>query len=153
MLSSLGMSEPLIWILIAVIFAVIEGITMGLTTIWFTIGGVGACIIALLGGPLLLQIAVFLIVSIILLYYTRPLAEKRLKIGHEKNNIDQMIGRTCPVTETIKPYHPGQVKLDGLVWTAAVDENKDTLEKGELVKVVRIEGVKLIVERQSQSAD
>jgi membrane protein implicated in regulation of membrane protease activity len=59
MLSGLEMTEPLIWIVIAVIFAVIEAFTMGLTTIWFTVGGVGACIIALLGGPLPLQITVF----------------------------------------------------------------------------------------------
>jgi membrane protein implicated in regulation of membrane protease activity len=147
MFSGLEMSEPLIWILIAVIFAVIEGFTMGLTTIWFTVGGVGACIIALLGGPLLLQIAVFLIISIILLYFTRPLAEKRLRIGHEKNNVDLMIGKTCLVTETIEPYHTGQVKLNGLVWTAIAKDNMETLTKGELVKIVRIEGVKLIVER------
>ncbi len=147
MFAGLEMSEPLIWILIAVIFAIIEGFTMGLTTIWFTVGGVGACIVALLGGPLLLQIAVFLIISIILLYFTRPLAEKRLKIGHEKNNIDLMIGKSCLVTETIEPYHTGQVKLNGLVWTAIAKDNKETLTVGELVKIVKIEGVKLIVER------
>ncbi|MDD3168857.1 MAG: NfeD family protein [Eubacteriales bacterium] len=147
MFSGLEMSEPLIWILIAVIFAVIEGFTMGLTTIWFTVGGVGACIVALLGGPLLLQIAVFLIISIILLYFTRPLAEKRLRIGHEKNNIDLMIGKSCLVTETIEPYHTGQVKLNGLVWTAVTSDNRETLEKGELAKIIKIEGVKLIVER------
>lgn len=142
------MSEPLIWILIAVIFAVIEGLTMGLTTIWFTVGGVGACIIALLGGPILLQVAVFLIISVILLYFTRPLAEKRLKIGHEKNNIDQMIGKTCVVTEKIEPYHTGQVKLNGMVWTAVSRDQKEILEKGELVIITGIEGVKLIVERE-----
>lgn len=147
MFSGLEMSEPLIWILIAVIFAVIEGFTMGLTTIWFTVGGVGACIIALLGGPLLLQVAVFLIVSIILLYFTRPLAEKRLKIGHEKNNIDQIIGQTGLVTEDIEPYHTGQVKLNGMVWTAIAKDKNETLSKGELIKIIKIEGVKLIVER------
>ncbi len=147
MFSDLEVSEPLIWILIAVVFAVIEAFTMGLTTIWFTVGGVCACVIALLGGPLLLQIAVFLIVSIILLYFTRPLAEKRLRIGHEKNNIDQMINKTCLVTETIKPFHPGQVRLNGLVWTAVTNENQYTLEKGELARIVKIAGVKLIVER------
>jgi len=148
MLANLAVSEPLIWIVIAVIFAVIEAFTMGLTTIWFTVGGVAACVVALLGGPLLLQIAVFLIVSIILLYFTRPLAEKRLKIGHEKNKIDQIIGRSCLVTETIAPYHTGQVKLDGLVWTAAVKDNMETLEKGQPVRIVGIEGVKLIVEKE-----
>ncbi len=148
MFSGFEMSEPLIWILIAVVFAVIEGFTMGLTTIWFTVGGVGACIVALLGGPLPLQVIVFLIVSIILLYFTRPLAEKRLKIGHEKNNIDQIIGRTCLVTETIKPYHPGQAKLDGLIWTAVSNGEKETLERGDLAEIIGIKGVKLIVERQ-----
>ena len=148
MFAGLEMSEPLIWILIAVIFAVIEAITMGLTTIWFTVGGVAACIIALIGGPLLLQVIVFLAVSIILLYFTRPLAEKRLKIGHEKNNIDQMIGKTALVIEKIVPYHTGQVKLNGLVWTAVTQDNQETIDKGDLVQVIGIEGVKLIVERK-----
>ncbi|MEL7656687.1 MAG: NfeD family protein [Bacillota bacterium] len=148
MFAGLEMSEPLIWILIAVIFAIIEAFTMGLTTIWFTVGGVAACIIALIGGPLLLQVIVFLLVSIILLYFTRPLAEKRLKIGHEKNNVDQMIGKTALVTEKIEPYHTGQVKLNGLVWTAVTKDNEDTLAKGDLVKIIGIEGVKLIVERK-----
>lgn len=147
MIPGLEMSEPLIWIIIAVIFAVIEAFTMGLTTIWFTVGGIAACIIALIGGPLILQVAVFLIVSIILLYFTRPLAENRLKIGHEKNNIEQMINKIALVTETIKPYHPGQVKLNGLVWTAVTEAEDEVFEVNDLVRVVRIEGVKLIVER------
>ena len=146
MIPGLEMSQPLIWVIIAVIFAVIEAFTMGLTTIWFTVGGVAACIIALIGGPLILQIAVFLIVSVILLYFTRPLAEKRLKIGHEKNNIEQMIGKTAIVTETIKPYHPGQAKLNGLVWTAVSAQEAEILEKNDLVRVIKVEGVKLVVE-------
>lgn len=148
MILGLEMSEPLIWIAIAVIFAIIEGFTMGLTTIWFTVGGVAACIIALLGGPLLLQIAVFLIVSIILLYFTRPLAEKRLNIGHEKNSVDQIIDKTGLVTQTIEPYHTGQVKVNGMVWTAVTKNNSETLNQGELVRIIKIEGVKLIVERK-----
>jgi Membrane protein implicated in regulation of membrane protease activity len=146
MLTGFEMSEPLIWILIAVIFAVIEAFTMGLTTIWFTVGGVAACVVALLGGPLLLQGVVFLAVSIILLYFTRPFAEKRLKIGHEKNNIDQMIGEMGLVTEDIIPFQTGQVKLNGQIWTAVAKDNNETICKGEEVKVIKIEGVKLIVE-------
>lgn len=146
MFSGFEMTEPLIWILIAVVFAVIEGFTMGLTTIWFTVGGVAACIIALVGGPLLLQSAVFLAVSIILLYFTRPLAEKRLKIGHEKNNIDLMIGKIGLVTEDVMPFSTGQVKLGGQIWTA-IENNNKTILKGQKVKVIKIEGVKLIVEQ------
>ena len=147
MFAGLEMSESLIWILIAVIFAVIEAFTISLTTIWFTVGGVAACVVALLGGPLLLQIIVFLVVSIVLLYFTRPLAVKKLRIGHEKNNIDQMIGKTCLVTDTIEPYHTGQVKLNGMVWTAVAKNEQETLSQGEIVKIVKLEGVKLVVER------
>lgn len=140
-------SEPFIWIIIAVIFAIIEAFTMGLTTIWFAIGGVVACIIALMGGSLLIQIIVFFTVSIILLYFTRPLAEKKLKIGHEKNIIEQMLDKTGLVTETIEPYNTGQVKVDGMIWSAVSNDNKDILSKNEIVKIVRIEGVKLVVSR------
>lgn len=147
MFFGLEFSEPLMWILIAVIFAVVEALTMGLTTIWFTVGGVSACVVALVGGPILLQVAVFLIVSIILLYFTRPLAEKRLKIGHEKNNLDQMIGKTCIVIDKVEPYHTGQVKLNGMVWSAVSKNQEETFEKDELVTIIGIEGVKLIVER------
>lgn len=146
MFAAFTMTEPLIWIVIAVIFAIIEGFTMGLTTIWFTVGGVGACIVALAGGPLLLQVIVFLLVSIILLYFTRPLAEKRLRIGHEKNNIDLIIGKEVLVTEDIRPFTSGQVKLNGQIWTAVGSANDLSMEKGDQAIVVKIEGVKLVVE-------
>ncbi|MDD2189546.1 MAG: NfeD family protein [Eubacteriales bacterium] len=148
MIAGFEVSEPLVWIVIAVIFAIIEGFTMGLTTIWFTVGGVAACIIALIGGSLLIQVTVFLAVSIILLYFTRPLAEKRLRIGHEKNSIDQMINTTGIVVETIEPYHTGQVKLNGMIWTAVSKDDNEILLKGDIVKIVKIQGVKLIVERE-----
>ncbi len=144
------LSEPLIWIVIGVIFAIIEAVTMGLTTIWFTIGAVAACLVALLGGPLAIQIIVFLVVSILLLYFTRPLAEKKLKIGHEKNNVDQVVGKTALVTEEIKPFQPGQVKLNGLVWTAVTKDNQQSLVAGSLAIIVGLEGVKLIVERKGE---
>ncbi|MEG1929931.1 MAG: NfeD family protein [Anaerovorax sp.] len=139
------LSEPIVWIAIAVIFAIIEAFTLGLTTIWFTVGGVVACIIALLGGSLIFQIAGFLIVSIILLYFTRPLAEKKLKIGHEQNITEAMLGRMGVVTTDIQPFQTGQVKVRGQIWTAVCNEDDQSLLKGTEVRIVRIEGVKLIV--------
>lgn len=137
-------SEPLVWILIAVIFATIEALTLGLTTIWFSVGALAASLIALIGGPIPLQLAVFLAVSIILLYFTRPLAEKRLKVGHEKNSLEQIIGQTALVTKDILPHSTGQAKLNGQIWTA-VSADHQVMEKGKEVTVVRIEGVKLVV--------
>ena len=69
-------SSALIWIVIAVIFAIIEALTMGLTTIWFTIGGVAARFASIAGASVIVQVFVFLCVSIVLLYFTRPLAKE-----------------------------------------------------------------------------
>lgn len=138
-------TDSIVWILIAVVFAIVEAFTLGLTTIWFTVGGVAACIVSLLGGPILLQVIVFLAVSIVLLYFTRPLAEKKLKVGHEKNVLEGLIGQTGIVTSEIKPFYTGQVKIKGQIWTAIANDGEATLEKGLEVKIVKIEGVKLIV--------
>ncbi|WP_027398304.1 NfeD family protein [Anaerovorax odorimutans] len=144
-------SEPIAWIIIAVVFAVIEAFTLGLTTIWFTVGGVAACIVALLGGSLVLQIIIFLVVSIVLLYFTRPLAVRKLKIGHEKNIVENIIGQIGIVKDDILPFNVGQVKLNGQIWSAVSNNNDLTLLKGLKVKVVEIQGVKLIVEPVSEN--
>lgn len=146
-------SEPVTWIIIAVIFAIIEAFTLGLSTIWFSVGGVAACIAALLGAPIFLQVVVFLAVSIIALYVTRPLAEKKLKIGHEKNIIESIIGSVAIVTKEITPFATGQVKRNGQIWTAITEEQKETIAKGMTVVVKRIEGVKLIVEPVAEEAE
>ncbi len=137
-------STALIWIAIAVVFAVIEGFTMGLTTIWFTIGGVVASIVAIAGGPEFVQVIVFLAVSILLLYFTRPLAEKKLKIGTEKTNVETLPGETGIVIKEIAPHNTGQVKAQGQIWTAISDIG-GTLTAGTAVCVLRVEGVKLVV--------
>jgi membrane protein implicated in regulation of membrane protease activity len=139
-------SSALIWIAIAVFFAVIEAVTMGLTTIWFTIGGVAACVASIAGASVLVQVIVFLLVSIVLLYFTRPLAEKKLKIGTEKTNVESLPGKTALVIEPITPYNTGQVKAQGQIWTAITDSEDSTLEKGTTVRILRVEGVKLVVE-------
>ncbi|NLT48843.1 MAG: NfeD family protein [Clostridiales bacterium] len=137
-------SAALIWILIAVILAIVEALTLGLTTIWFTIGGVAASIAAIAGAPVLVQVIIFLVVSILLLYFTRPLAEKRLKIGKEKTNVETLPGEIGVVIKEITPHNTGQVKVHGQIWTAISDIG-GTLEEGISVRVIRVEGVKLVV--------
>lgn len=139
-------STSLIWIAVAVIFAIIEALTMGINTIWFSIGAVVASIVAMAGGPGLLQIIVFLGVSILLLYFTRPIAVKKLKIGSEKTNVDTLPGQTALVTTDITPYNTGQVKVQGQIWTAIYQGADTTLKQGEMVRIIRVEGVKLVVE-------
>lgn len=144
-LFGLIMHSALIWVFIAVIFAVIEALTMGLTTIWFSAGAVCAAVASMLHAPMLMQVIVFLVISVVLLYFTKPLAEKKLRIGQEKTNVDALIGKKGIVLTSIAPYQAGQVKMDGQVWTAVGMTNDVSIEAGTEVTVAKIQGVKLIV--------
>ncbi|MDR2487695.1 MAG: NfeD family protein [Clostridiales Family XIII bacterium] len=124
----------------------IEGVTLGFVTIWFTIGALIASVIAMAGGNPLLQCAVFVVVSIVLLIFTRPILVKHLKVGREKNVTEQIEGKLGLVTEAIAPFDSGLVKVGGIIWTAVGESPDFTAESGAEVRVRRVEGVKLIVE-------
>jgi membrane protein implicated in regulation of membrane protease activity len=123
---------------------VIEAITFGLTTIWFAIGAVAAIGASAIGLGFYWQTAVFFAVSIILLYFTRPIAKKYLKIGAQKTNVSEIIGQKGIVKKKILPHETGQVKIKGQIWTAVSDDGSIIEEKSEVI-VVRVEGVKAIV--------
>ncbi|MDR1043208.1 MAG: NfeD family protein [Clostridiales Family XIII bacterium] len=135
----------ILWIIIAIVFAVIEGFTLGLVTIWFTIGAAAAVVVALAGGDPLIQVVVFFAVSIVLLIFTRPILVKKLKVGREKNNIELLEGKVGLVTETIAPFKSGLVKVNGVIWTAVGDDKEFAADAGSEIEIVRVEGVKLIV--------
>jgi membrane protein implicated in regulation of membrane protease activity len=143
-------SSSILWIVIAVVFAVIEALTLGINTIWFTIGAVIASIIAMAGGPVLLQIIAFLVSSTLLIYFTRPIAIKKLRIGNEKTNLDTLPGKSALVINDIMPYSTGQVKVQGQIWTAISDGVSSVFRKGDTVRVLRVEGVKLVVEELNE---
>jgi membrane protein implicated in regulation of membrane protease activity len=136
-----------VWLGIFVLMVGIEAATMGITSIWFAIGALISCLIAWLGVGIPLQIAVFFVVSILLIIFTRPIAVKRLKIGREKNVTEQIEGRRGLVTESIKPFGSGLVKVDGVMWTAIGEYPEVMIQAGCRIQVVRIEGVKLIVKQ------
>lgn len=142
------MSNVLIfWIIVLIATIAIEAATMGLTTIWFTGGAFIALIIELLNGSFLLQVTVFLIVSLILLFFTRPIALKHFNKEREKTNLDSLIGKQAVVTSSIHNLkETGQVMVDGKEWTARSNDASKTFEKDDIVRIVSIKGVKLIVE-------
>ncbi len=137
------------WIILAVVFAVIEAFTLGIATIWFAIGALFAMLAAMIGVGLIGQIFIFLIASSVLIYFTRPLAKKYLKIGNTKTNVNSIVGLVGLVTKKIEPFNTGQVKVSGQIWTAKSYNNKE-IEEGEEVKVIKVEGVKLIVENNKE---
>lgn len=137
----------LLWTFILIATVAIEAATMGLTTIWFSGGALAAMIIERLNGSITLQVVVFLIISLILLFFTRPLAVKHFNKERAKTNLDLLIGKEAIVTIPIHNLHEtGQVMLDGKEWTARSKNSSANYEKGTLVKIVSIKGVKLIVE-------
>ena len=142
------MSEMMIlWLIVLIVTLVIEAMTMGLTTIWFSGGALAAMIVELLKGSISIQVIVFLVISLILLFYTRPIAVKHFNKKREKTNLDSVIGKTAVVTIPIHNLkETGQVMLDGKEWTARSNDSSKQFDKDALVKVVSINGVKLMVE-------
>lgn len=142
------MSEMMIlWLIVLVATLVIEAMTMGLTSIWFSGGALAAMIVELLNGGISIQVIVFLVISLILLFYTRPIAVKHFNKKREKTNLDSVIGKTAVVTIPIHNLkETGQVMLDGKEWTARSNDSSKQFSKDALVKVVSINGVKLMVE-------
>lgn len=139
-------SAAVLWLLAAGILAIIEAFTLGLTSIWFAGGAVGASIMAMLGFSLPVQIAVFLLLSIILIAVTRPLAKKRLNARVEMTNIDAVMGQEGIVEEDIPVNGSGQVRVDGKTWTAVSTGGE--IEKGTLVIIKSVRGVTLTVEEK-----
>lgn len=137
----------ILWLIVLVAALVIEAMTMGLTTIWFGGGALAAMIVELLNGSISIQVIVFLIISLILLFYTRPIAVKHFNKKRERTNLDTVIGKTAVVTIPIHNLkETGQVMLDGKEWTARSNDPSKQFDKDALVKIVSIHGVKLMVE-------
>ncbi len=136
----------IVWLVVLAILLVIEFLTLGLTTVWFAGGALIAFLVSLAGGPLWLQILLFLVISVVLLLFTRPLAVKYLNKNVQKTNVDSIPGQKGIVTVTIDNLKAeGQVTIRGMEWSArAKDDN--IIEKGKVVRVLSVEGVKLIVE-------
>ncbi len=136
----------IIWLVALIAFSILEAVTFGLTSIWFAAGALIALIISILDGPTWLQITAFLVVSFATMLLVRPLARKYLTPRNTRTNADRVIGTEGIVTETIRNLDGvGLVSVGGNIWTAR-SENDDELEKGTLVRVLRIEGVKIFVE-------
>lgn len=133
------------WTIAFVIFVVVEAATVGLTSIWFALGSLASLLAAFLKAPDLLQIVLFIAVSVIALIFTRPLAVKYLNSRKKATNADRVYEMVGVVIEDIdNVLATGLVSVGGKQWTAR-SLSGIPIEKDTLVRAVRIEGVKLIV--------
>lgn len=135
------------WLALVVLFGVLEACTAQIVSIWFAGGAVIALLSQLFGASFAVQIASFIIVSIILLLCTRPLVNKLTKNKKTPTNADSVIGKTAVVTrETDDMGLMGEAKVGGTYWTICSDDGQP-IEANEKVTVEKIEGVKLIVRK------
>ena len=143
---------PIIWLALMIGFAVLEAATVQLICIWFAAGSLTAMAVSLLGGPLWLQILVFFVISIVLFAMLWPLAKKHFKPKLVATNADALVGRICTVTEDIDPLEGGRVKLGDVTWSARTDGGA-AISAGKQVKVLKIQGAKVIVEEVKKKVE
>lgn len=150
---NLELTEGIIWLIIALASGVIEAITMGLTTVWFVFGALAAWILYEFNAPFIAQLVVFVTTTGILLYFTKPVVEKYLKVGNIKTNADSLVGETGRVTEDIDTIQAkGQLEIRGQIWSAKTRDG-NLIAKDTLVEILAIEGVKLVVRKSNKDKE
>ena len=131
------------WLIVIVVLGIIEALTVNLVSIWFIVSGLFALVTSFIFDEFLIQFAIFVVLGVLLMLFTRTTLEEKL-VKKEKTNLDRIIGMKGVVTEHISDINNGEVKVDGKRWTAT---STTTLNVGEYVKIIKINGVKLVVER------
>ena len=135
-----------IWLGIMIVLLLTEAATVGLTTIWFAAGALAAMVLCALGVGAFGQWTVFFIVSLVLLYFTRPIALKWMTPHKLRTNYENAVDKTVRITERVDNIAgTGAAVLNGQEWTARMQQDDVTLEPGELATVAAVEGVKLIL--------
>lgn len=139
--------EAVVWLVIFLVLLIIEIMTLGLTTIWFAFGAIGAFIASLFNAGIVIEVIIFLIISIITLLITRPIAVKYFSKDKIKTNVEGIIGKYAVVTEAIVDGNSnGKAKLNGEIWTARSYDGS-YIQIDETVEIMEVEGVKLIVKK------
>jgi len=134
-----------VWLALLILFLVAEAATVGLVSIWFGAGSLAALISSFFIENIWVQIAIFLTVSALALAGVRPVVRRYFRPRQLHTNADRVIGQEAVITETIDAQQSsGAVKVGGLEWSACA-ESASPLPVGEVVTVLRIEGVKLVV--------
>lgn len=135
------------WLILFIVFAALELVSLGLTSIWFAVGALAACVASLLGGNWIVQAFVFIVVTTLVIIFIRPFAIKYINGKAEKTNVESMAGKTGKViTEIDNINATGLITVDGIEWTARSSDG-EVIPKDALVTVVAVEGVKAIVKK------
>lgn len=138
------------WLILFVILLVIELFTVNLVSIWFAVGALAAGLVSYFMDNMMIQIAVFIIVSAISLLLTNKFVEKLRNGKIVPTNLDRVIGKIGLVTEEITKLEPGEVKVDGKRWSAISTKK---IKVGRKVEILSIDGVKLHVKEVEEKEE
>lgn len=139
----------LFWFVLAIIFLILELMTVGLTSIWVSLGAFASTFFALLGAGFVWQVVIFVTVTIILLLFTKPFVKKYVTHYNVRTNCEELIGKTVKITETVNNLtSTGAAFVNGLEWTARSIDDNLILKKGTYAVVDSISGVKLILSKK-----
>ena len=143
--------EPIMWLILLACFLVVAAITVGLTTIWFAGGALVAAIASGMGAGTLMQWLLFLIISLVLLIFTRPLAVRYMNKGVPKTNVNSLIGERAVVIQKINNLEQtGQVRINDIEWMARTSSDEVTIPEHAIVTIEDVQGVKLIVKEETE---
>ena len=146
MLDIISAYAPLFWLAAAVLFSIVEALTLGLWTIWFAVSAVVMIFVSLLPVSVVGQLLVFALVALVLLLVTKPLVHKKLQAHKEQTNAASLVGKKVVTLSPITPTAKGEVKVNGLIWAAAsIDESE--IAQNTACIIEKIEGVTLIVRK------
>lgn len=137
----------IIWLVLFVVLLGIEAVTLGLVTIWFAGGALVAFLLSLFLDNWIVQTVVFLVVSGVLLYFTRPVALRKFNSRRLKTNVEELVGKEAKVIEMIDNFNAtGAAMLGGVEWSARAAQDEVKIPAGERVLIKEVRGVKLVVE-------
>lgn len=136
----------ILWLIILIGCMIAEIATVGLTTIWFAGGAVAAMISYAAGGSIILQIVLFFVVSIVLLLFTRPFAVKYINKNRYKSNYEGNIGKRVRVLQEVNNFkETGKVLVDGMEWSARMEDSSVILYPEAEAVITQVQGVKVIL--------
>ena len=139
----------ILWVVLVIICILVELATVGLTAIWFAAGALVSLAAAALGANPIVQIILFLAVSIVLIAATRPWAKKYINSRTQSTNADSLIGQTIQIKERVSNMdQTGMAVVHGQEWTVRTRNDNEIIEPGEKAKILAISGVKLIVAKE-----
>lgn len=142
------MGELIFWLVLLILCLGVEMATMGLTTIWFAAGSLAAILTAALNAPVIVQVILFLAVSLVLLFFTRPIAVKYFNKDRIRTNVESIVGKQAIVTKAIDNLQGrGSAIVGGQEWSARSAEDVN-IPEGTVVTIVAVSGVKLLVKAE-----